>query len=59
MQCPLCNQGRLFRSKRSLLEKLIYSRLGLFPWRCNACNERQMLPVRDDVQSQPDPIWTG
>jgi len=59
MQCPLCTKGRLFRSKRSFMEKLLYSRVGLFPWRCNSCNERQMLPVRDDVQSQPDPIWTG
>lgn len=59
MQCPKCNTGRLFRSKRSWMERLLYSRVGLYPWRCNACSCRQMLKLRDDVQSQPDPVWTG
>jgi hypothetical protein len=49
----------LFRSKRTLMERLFYSRMGLYPWRCNACDNRQMLKVRDDMQSKADPIWTG
>ncbi len=59
MQCPKCSTGRLFRSKRTWVDKLLYSRLGLYPWRCNACRSRQMLSVREDEQSRPDPIWTG
>jgi hypothetical protein len=59
MQCPRCNRGRLFRSKRSLLERLLYSRIGLYPWRCNTCSSRQLLQVREDQQRKPDPIWTG
>jgi hypothetical protein len=59
MQCPKCNKGRLFRSKRTLMERLFYSRMGLYPWRCNACDNRQRMKVRDDLQSKPDPIWMG
>lgn len=59
MQCTKCARGRLFRSKRSLVEKLLHSRIGLYPWRCSVCNSRQLLKVREDQQSRPDPVWTG
>jgi hypothetical protein len=60
MQCPKCEKGRLFRSKRrGLMERLFYSRVALFPWRCNLCKTRFMLSAREEMQSKADPVWTG
>jgi DNA-directed RNA polymerase subunit RPC12/RpoP len=33
--------------------------MGLYPWRCNTCNSRQMLRVREDQQRKPDHGWMG
>lgn len=59
MRCSKCASGRLFRSKRTFLERFLHSRMGLFPWRCNVCSHRILLKVREDQQSRPDPVWTG
>ncbi len=59
MRCPLCNKGRMFRSKQTTMDRLVFSRLGLFPWRCNACLVRKMLRAREEQQSKPSPIWEG
>lgn len=57
MQCPSCSKGRMFRSKQSAFEKFVYSRLGFYPWRCNACRSRKMFRAREEQQSKPAPIW--
>jgi hypothetical protein len=49
----------MFRSKQSAFEKFVHSRLGFYPWRCNACRNRKMLRVREEQQSKPAPIWLG
>jgi hypothetical protein len=59
MQCPNCNKGRMFRSKQSVLERFVCSRLGFYPWRCNACMSRKRFRVREEQQSKPAPIWMG
>ena len=59
MQCPTCQKGRMFRSKQTSFERLLYSRLGLYPWRCAACMNHKMLRAREEQQSKPSPIWTG
>jgi len=49
----------MFRSKQTSFERLLYSRIGLYPWRCAACMSRKMLRAREEQQSKPSPIWTG
>jgi hypothetical protein len=60
MQCPKCNRGKLFRSKRhGWIERVVFERLGLYPWHCGLCKERSLLKVREETKEKPSPIWTG
>jgi DNA-directed RNA polymerase subunit RPC12/RpoP len=60
MQCPKCNKGQLFRGKRhGWIERQLFGRLGLYPWRCSYCKERSLLKVREETNEKPSPIWTG
>ncbi len=60
MQCPKCNKGQLFRGKRhGWIERQLFGRLGLYPWRCSVCKERSLLKVREETNEKPSPIWTG
>jgi DNA-directed RNA polymerase subunit RPC12/RpoP len=59
MRCPNCSKGRMFRSKQSVFERLVYGRLGFYPWRCHRCSVRKMLRAREEQQNKPSPIWMG
>jgi len=59
MQCPQCEKGQMFRSKRTMFERLLYSRLGFYPWRCCACGNRKLSRAREESQSKPSPLWMG
>ncbi len=59
MRCPQCEKGRMFRSKQTTFERLLYKRLGFYPWRCAACLNRKLLRAREESQSKPSPVWMG
>lgn len=41
LNCPVCHLPKLFREKRSgFLEKMLYPKIGLFPWKCSRCGKK-------------------
>ncbi len=45
--CSVCKRGTMRRSTRhGVKERLLWSLLGFFPWRCRMCKHRELLHDR-------------
>jgi hypothetical protein len=52
--CAECGRGVMYRSdRRSFLDRYIYPLVGLYPWRCKFCRNRERLRDRGSRSSAP------